>query len=114
MNKRIEIGEVGVDAGLIFISDPCYCVTPDASEHPAQTWDDFCDQLREKEKLREAEGLPGTAQWNYRMGHPGLGVSVESGYGDGVYPVYATYTEDGRIAKVEVIFIEEEEADENL
>ena len=36
-------------------------------------------------------------------GQCGLGVAATSGYGDGEYPVYATY-EGGRIKKIEVIF----------
>jgi len=36
----------------------------------------------------------------------GTAVSSDSGYGDGSYPVYATYNEDGRISKIEIIFID--------
>lgn len=42
----------------------------------------------------------GAGQLIYELGH--AGVAFRSGYGDGVYPVYATYNEDGRIIKVEV------------
>jgi hypothetical protein len=41
------------------------------------------------------------------MGHAGAGVAVSSGYGDGVYPVFAHYNKDGRVARVEIIFDEE-------
>ena len=47
-------------------------------------------------------------QLDYAMGHAGAGVVFSTGYGDGVYPVYATLSEDGRVAKVEVIFCGEE------
>jgi hypothetical protein len=33
-----QAGECGVDSGMIWIGDPCYCVTPDADEHPAASW----------------------------------------------------------------------------
>jgi len=46
-------------------------------------------------------------QLNYKMGHAGAGVAVSSGYGDGVYPVIAHYNDEGRVAKVEIIFDEE-------
>lgn len=42
-------------------------------------------------------------QVNYKLGHPGLAVVFSSGMGDGVYPVYAHYS-DGRITKIEIVF----------
>jgi hypothetical protein len=49
------------------------------------------------------------------MRHPAHGgtlgadtaVAFSSGYGDGCYPVYATYNKDGRVAKVEIVMIDE-------
>lgn len=92
-----EVGEIGVDAGLCWIGDPCYCVTPDADEHPAKTWYEFCDKLDDN----------GVTQWNYKAGHPGLGVSVQTGYGDGVYPVYIKRNKEGRVIEVKVVFADE-------
>ncbi len=97
--KWEDAGEIGVDAGLCWVGDPCYCVTPDANNHPAKTWKEFCHELGKKE-------LRGVAQWNYKLGHPGLGVSVSTGYGDGVYKVQVRReTETGRIAELRVKFI---------
>ena len=39
--KWEEVGLIGVDAGLCWLGDPCYCVTPDADNHPTQTWIEF-------------------------------------------------------------------------
>ena len=39
----------------------------------------------------------------------GTAVASSTGYGDGVYPVYATYNDEGIIAKLEIEFIEEDE-----
>jgi hypothetical protein len=44
-------------------------------------------------------------QLRYRKGHDGAGVAVGTGYGDGAYPVQVTYTDDGRVAAVRVVFI---------
>jgi len=96
--KWEQVGTIGVDAGLCWVGDPCYCVTPDANNHPARTWQEFCDKLQAKE-------VKGVAQWDYAMGHSGLGVSVSTGYGDGEYPVYIRRNEEGRIAEVRVKFI---------
>jgi hypothetical protein len=49
------------------------------------------------------EGCGG--QLNFEHGHEGAGVAVSSGYGDGTYPVYAHYNKDGRVRKVEIVFI---------
>jgi len=58
----------------------------------------FCDLLGDK------FNKDGHKQFNYKMGHEGLGVLVSTGYGDGVYPVYAEF-KDGRVSKVTIEFI---------
>lgn len=93
--KWQKVGEINVDAGLCWIGDPCYCVTPDAKSHPAKTWDEFCDRLEDS----------GVTQWDFYPGSTGLGVSVESGYGDGLYPVEVRRAEDGKVAEVRIRFI---------
>ena len=50
-------------------------------------------------------------QLNYKAGHPGVAVVSPSGYGDGLYPVFATIeeTEFGeRVTKLEIIFIDKD------
>jgi len=102
-NEWEEVGKIGVDAGLCWIGDPCYCVTPDATEHPAETWDKFCEKLFTNGKS------PDIKQWNWKSGNPGLGVSVSTGNGDGMYPVLIKriIDDDGCscIAEVKVIFL---------
>lgn len=95
-------GVIGVDAGLCWLGDPCYCVTPDANEHPAQTWGEFCGNLRDLDRA-------GYQQFYYSCGHEGLGVAVRTGYGDGEYPVSIRRDEDGRVAEVRVVFVGEED-----
>jgi len=87
-----EIGKIFVDAGLCWVGDPCYTVTPDASHHPAKSWDEFCDKLDESPTK------------NYKQWGEGIGVTVQTGYGDGEYPVYAKFNGDGRIMAVMVDF----------
>lgn len=101
MNKWEKIGVVGVDAGLVWIGDPCYCVTPDANEHPAKTWKEFCDKI-----LKHGIHEKGFQQFNYKLGHPGLGVCVTSGIGDGVYEVFARRNSEGSIMEVRINFEE--------
>ena len=51
----------------------------------------------------------GHGQLNYKMGHPGAGVAFSTAFGDGYYPVYAKYTDDGTLKSVEVVFWEDDE-----
>lgn len=51
----------------------------------------------------------GHGQLNYKLGHPGVGVAFRTAYGDGTYPVYAHYNDEGELVKVEVNFLEENE-----
>ena len=102
-NGQVTVGEIGVDAGLCWIGDPCY-VFHKNGEYEGDTvpkalgksWKEFCDALF-------ATGEHNAYQFSYDMGHDGLGVAVSTGYGDGCYPVIVTM-KDGRVRKVEVKF----------
>jgi hypothetical protein len=89
---------VGSDAGvgdkLVRVGDPCYAMGSDA-RHRVDDWDTF---------VEEAFGPLGMAPLG-----PGVGLAVPSGYGDGVYPVYAKYR-DGRVAELRIEFIEPDAA----
>lgn len=58
----------------------------------------MCDKV-----LELTANIKQAGQFNYKKGHPGLAVVFSSGMGDGVYPVYATYS-DNRITKIEIVF----------
>ena len=67
----------------------------------------FCDLLHEDDQY------PTVKQFHYDLGHAGWVSSSRPAYGDGTYPVYAEFNEEGRIAKVWVEFIgQDDEADE--
>lgn len=101
VNLRKQIGEIGVDAGLCWIGDPCYILHADPMPKAiGNSWDAFCNLLNEDGKY------PVCKQFNYDLGHAGLGVVVSTGYGDGVYPVYAEFDDAGRITRVCVDFID--------
>lgn len=46
----------------------------------------------------------GHGQLHYEMGHAGVGVAFSTAFGDGVYPVYATYDDNGNLVSVSVHF----------
>jgi len=80
MNGWSVIGEVGVDSGRVVVVDLAYTnLVPD---------DDI-----------EMTNIPFPENPNVDAG-----VIVDSGYGDGVYPVEARYV-DGRVAEIRVRFI---------
>jgi hypothetical protein len=85
-----KIGVVSVDAGLIWVGDPCYI----AEGLPGKTWEGFCKLIDN----REAIGF------DHKLGVQGLGVCVHSGYGDGRYPVFARFNKEGRVMKIKIDF----------
>ncbi len=92
MNRK-QIGNCGVDAGCLIIIDPCYIKhIPDL--HTDDRWLEFCKVIEATAHTRERGG---------QIHDGGGGVIVSTG-GDGSFPVYAHYDEDGRITKVEVVF----------
>ena len=94
-DKFTRIADIGVDAGMVWIGDPCYIIgnqdglSPDA----LSSWDTFCDWACERDNTRAFRNL---------------GVVASSGYGDGLYPVYARMTKDGRVAELRVVFVPED------
>lgn len=94
---KIKIGEIGVDSGTIFVGDPCYTATNDAS-HRIKTWEDWCDKAPFDEKPYDVNQPAGD----------NIGLSIPTLYGDGSYPVYAEIV-NGRIASVTIDFDPQEE-----
>ena len=102
MSERVQVGTVDVDSGTVFVGDPCYTATSDASHH-IKTWSEWCAKFPWNKE-------------NYDVVEPagsGIGLSIPTMYGDGSYPVYAEI-EGGRIARVTIDFDPEydEEDDE--
>jgi len=89
--------QVMVDAGLIWIGDPCYVMGKDAS-HGVDEWGEFCEKM-------ESEGFPNACE---PLGS-GIGVAVSSGYGDGIYDVDIEESDEGqwgkRVKRVTITFI---------
>lgn len=97
-----KVGDIGVDAGVVWIGDPCY-LRDDSPNNPLKHWDQFCRWLDEDNPRHvKAHGM--------------LGVASSTGYGDGMYPVYARMTTDtwghNRVAELKIVFIPEEDTDE--
>ena len=82
---RFFVGSIGVDAGLVWLGDPCY-IKDHPELHDESKWQDFCMNMRD---------LPGE-----KYG----GVCTHTNFGDGEYPCYVSFDSDGSPTKLEVIF----------
>jgi|TARA_B100000902_G_scaffold131371_1_gene130226 hypothetical protein len=89
MPKGQLIGHCGVDSGQILLIDPCY-VYKDEFDPDNPTGGDYDECCR----ITLSEGA----------GQTELGVVTSSGYGDGVYPVYAEKDGNGRVKQVTILF----------
>jgi hypothetical protein len=98
-----KVGVVGVDAGLVWLGDPCYILHTKKPKAIGKDWGDLAKSL----DLRLGNDA---VQMNYDKGHPGLGVIVTSGFGDGLYPVEVRRLADGTIAEVRIVFVAPEDA----
>lgn len=100
--QTVQIGVIGVDAGLCFIGDPCYVLHTPPPAAIGNSWDEFCRMLDSSR----------TGQLNFDAGQAGLGVVVRTGIGDGLYPVFATLDEEGLVSSVTIKFLDDDEDDD--
>jgi hypothetical protein len=97
--RRVQIGTVGVDAGMLYMGDPCYVIDAPLGR---RAWDQFLAEIAGPEGYLESHA---TVMGETATGHRfPAGVVCVSGGGDGEYPVWAEITEDGRIARVTIDF----------
>jgi hypothetical protein len=92
------VGHFGVDAGLVWIGDPCYVLHKEASKPDTigKNWGEFCDIIGNKDI---------TVFGFTNRSKEGLGICLATGWGDGDYPVYARI-EDGRVMQIYIDFDE--------
>lgn len=95
MSER-RVGDVAVDSGHILIVDPCYA-------------------LRDSREFKGEPIKPNGYDYNEWLEHPesdelicqpwgdSVGLITSAGYGDGRYPVYATF-ENGVVTSITVYF----------
>jgi hypothetical protein len=95
------IGSFGVDSGTVLIVDPCY-VLDGEGKYPlsfGHNWEEFVVM-----NLMDDHGHLTSKQL-----HGEMGVVSSTGYGDGVYPVWARMDNTGtRIAELRIEFIARE------
>jgi hypothetical protein len=104
------IGEFMVDSGQAIIGDPCYL-------EDWKLWDAEKDDFENHANNVGEYGYLGACNATLGKGFGQLGnmsaVAFSTGYGDGLYPVYANITEDGRVGMVVIDFTGEYEVEDN-
>jgi len=125
-NKWEKAGIAGVDAGMIWIGDPCYFIPdnklnkrvaelgikvskqPKKPPKPLDEYGDFCDVVLDPKR----DNKLGFLQFNYEAGHAGLGVLVDGFGGDGVFDVFIKRGADGLVSAAKIVFSEDDENEE--
>jgi hypothetical protein len=94
----ILAGRIGIDSGQAMVGDPCYIDNWDTNKN-----DDW--NIDGKEGQYSYHGASATTLAN-SYGELGNGTEVvfNTGYGDGLYPVYVQMNDDGRVSKVVIDF----------
>jgi hypothetical protein len=99
------IGSFTVDSGQAMVGDPCYLDEWDTNKN--DKWD-----IENKEGEYSYQGVSATTlKNNFGMINNGSAVAFSTGYGDGIYPVYALLNGDNRVSMI-VIDFEENVKDE--
>lgn len=98
LDNLTYIGSFGVDSGQAMVGDPCYLDNWDTNKN--ETWD-----IDNKEGEYSYHGASATTLKN-KYGELGNSTSVvfNTGYGDGIYPVYAYLNNDGRVSAIVIDF----------
>ncbi len=98
------IGHFSVDSGQAMVGDPCYLDNWDTSKN--ENFETYVDKAGEYSYLGAAHA---TLTNNYGVLGGANAVVFSTGYGDGYYPVYAEINDEGRVAKIVIEFIGDDE-----
>jgi hypothetical protein len=109
-NNMTLIGQFSVDSGQAIVGDPCYL-------DEWKNWDRDVDNFEDHVNKVGEYGYLGACNATIGKGFGQLGgssaVAFSTGYGDGLYPVYADINEDGRVGLVVIDFTGEYDVEDN-
>jgi hypothetical protein len=108
-NNLTLIGEFAVDSGQAIVGDPCYLEDWKPWDSDKEKFEDHVNKVGEYSYLGACNATLG-------KGFGQLGnqaVAFSTGYGDGLYPVYADITEDGRVGMIVIDFTGEYDVEDN-
>jgi len=98
IDELTYVGSFSVDSGQAMVGDPCYLDQWKTNE--GEDWD-----LEGKVGDYSYQGASATTLAS-SAGELGISTAIvfNTGYGDGLYPVYVKYDNDGRVVKVVIDF----------
>jgi hypothetical protein len=109
-NNLQLIGQFAVDSGQAIVGDPTYL-------DEWKTWNSEVDNFEDHVNKVGEYGYLGACNATLGKGFGQLGgssaVAFSTGYGDGLYPVYADITEDGRVGMIVIDFTGEYDVEDN-
>ena len=88
-----QIGSTCVDSGTICITDPCYVT---GNQYSDKEYDSLCDRMYSKDN--------NSNNHTSLFDNPTLGIVHHTRYGDGVYPIIATYDRDDMVVSIRIDF----------
>lgn len=95
------IGQFSVDSGQAMVGDPCYL-------DEWKPWNSEEDNFEDHVNKKGEYGYLGACEATLGKGFGQLGganaVAFSTGYGDGLYPVYAQINDDERVALIVIDF----------
>ena len=110
MSEIKKIGNVFVDSGQMMVGDPCYLsnwVDSKSLDFDGRTGEYSYEGACQETTSEDRAGILGG----------GLSAVCTSGFGDGSYPVYVEYSDEGswgtRVKSMTVVFIDDEDYDDD-
>ena len=107
MTKTL-IGRFAVDSGQAMIGDPCYLDDWKNWDKDVNKFEEHVDKVGEYGYLGACNA---TITNGYGELNQGSSVVFNTGWGDGVYPVYADIDDEGFIRSVTINFANDEDED---
>jgi hypothetical protein len=89
-SRFVQVGALPVDAGMMMLSDPCY-VLPDPAEpdrRDPKIYERLCEEIGDKPYVLFNDSA----------------LVAKTGYGDGIYPVFAELDENDRVMAITISF----------
>lgn len=93
------VGYASVDAGIIWIGDPCYVMGADAS-HGVKDWNEYCEKSFAGPDAVNPDCRNNVCE---PLGKD-IGFEIGGFGGDGSWPVIVTTGSDGLVVKAEILF----------
>jgi hypothetical protein len=106
--RKTLIGSFAVDSGQAMIGDPCYL---DSWKPWNSEVDNFEDHVNKVGEYGYLGACNATLKNGYGELNEGSSVVFNTGWGDGVYPVYANISDEGIVQSITVNFVDDDEED---